>query len=637
MSENRFYDVDYLSVKRRLKQFLAEKTMFKDYNFEGSAISMWLHFISYAIVYINSILNFFANEMFIDSAVIDENVLKHSHQQNYLPKRKYAATLPISISNTSELEITIPIGSKFMSGNLSLTNIEPLTIEAGATSNFVLYEGLYTTLTYTFVDRVNETIRLADKECVSQNYFELQVNGSLWTSVYEDQNFRGADVFYIRYLRNFDIRFDDVGLFNRPKADDIITVSYIKTNGAAYNGTAINGLLTIDVFESNSDLEITPLDILSAGEDEERFDSIKKRAPLNYATAGRIIIEKDYQFKIKESPVQHKFYDMTVYNSARDVVTRTHHIPVKAFTEVTHKKDVGFYVYTAIKRTKEQFEIFLNADITAEYTILKDDDNEHKSIVSYLDNYRHMQTFNKYKVPSVLHVYPHLRVKLLGGYNVDSFSFETDVFKYIENNFVGFNKDISKSLIIQYIKQFNFVDYVDVSLTGVITSFSPTYLIYLDSVVGYELYENVSNTAGTFTGKILEIWEEKQALVINRTSDAYAEPSNLIGDESATDHDVNLVYSKRVIRLQQPIKPNSLTGQIRDGVTFEDDGDGDILDGINIVGTVDYELGYITFDDDIINYSTDELVINFEFEDDIYVKVDKELFLDHKKAEVEYL
>ena len=635
MKQDRFYDVDYLSVKRRLKEYLAEQTVFKDYNFEGSAISMWLHFVAYAIVYINTILNFFANEMFIDSARIDENVLKHAYQKNYLPKRKHAPNVTVTIENQNTIdEIVIPKGSKFTMGGVKLTNIETISIDPQQTVEVILYQGEYVNVQHIFQDTYNETIRLEHREHVAQNYFHVTINGVKWISVFEDQNFHGSNIFFIKYIRNFDIRFDDGELFNRPNEGDIINVDYIRTDGAAYNNTSFTGLIGVDIVESNQ-LEIRAIGLLKDGKQEEAFDLIAYRAPLNYATAGRISIEQDYQYKIKECPVAFKFFDMSVYSSHRDAVTKEHQIPVQAFDSEEYKRDLGFYVYSAMKRTLQNFTPVYDSIITSDYTIDKIDDNEYKAIVDYLEKYRHMQTFDKYKAPSVLQVYPIIRIKTLGGFSVDTYTFEKGIFDYVENNHVGFNKIISKSDLIAHIKQSAFVDYVDLTFRGIIRPFPAPMLIYVESIFGFEKYEEVRNNAETFRGKVLEIWEEKKTLVVLRTTDAYVAPSELNGQESGASSDVTLIFNKRISRLYKSIKEDSMNGEIREGVSINDDS-GDIVEGANVIGDVDYETGYITLEDEF-NYATDEPHLEFEFEDDIEIHATKELMLDHKKAEVEYL
>lgn len=637
MSEQKFYDVDYQSVKSRLRLFLSQQTLLKDYNFEGSAISVWLHFISYAVVYINTILNFFANEMFIDSARVDENILKHAYQKNYLPKRKYAPVVKVNIKNNHTSTLSINIGTEFLMNNIPLTNMSEIVINAGETVEANLYQGEYKVIEHIFENKDFETIRLPDKESVAENFFIVAVNGQVWKSVYEDQNFIDANVYYIRYLRNFDILFDETnGVFSKPSLDDIITISYINTDGALYNGFTSS---TIDIdHPSSALLEVATNDILKNGLHEESFKSISSRAIINLAMSGRIINEKEYRFKIKDTPVSNNFYDLTVYSSTKDYVTKADHIPTKTFNS-DNKKDTGFYVYSGLKRQLiNDSPVYDESVMTDDYEPAEAIDNEHISIINYLEHYRHIQTFPKFKAPSILQLKPNIKVKLLGGFNIDKLEFEDEIFEYIENNYVGFNKTMNKSDLIGFLKRKDFVDYVDIQITGVLKTVYPTHLFKVDSIEDFELYEEVKNTANTFFGKIIEIWEEKSTIVVKRTSNT--EPStiaDLIGQESAATCNVVSVYRERIIRLNKAIKSSTLIGEIGGGVPINDNGSGVILYLGSNVGTVDYNLGYITIDNSILNYANHDLFFNVEFVDDISFVAQKELFLDYYRSQVEYL
>ena len=637
MNTQKFYDVDYQSVKNRLRLFLSKQTLLKDYNFEGSAISMWMHFIAYSIVYINTILNFFAGEMFIDSARIDENIYKHAYQKNYLPKRKYAPSMKVNITNNHTSPITINVGTNFLMNDIPLTNISELIIAAGDTVETVLYEGEHKLIAHMYEGKDFETIRLPDREDVSQNYFSVAVAGQVWNSVYDDQNFLNANVYYIRYLRNFDIVFDNAdGVFSTPTAGDMISVMYIKTHGATFNGLTSASAIDID-HASSALLEIYADGVLKNGKDEESFKSIATRAIINNAVTGRIITEKDYRFKIKDTPVANNFYDMTIYSSHRDYVTKADHIPVKEYS-TDHKRDVGFYVYTAIKRELvDNIPVYETTLMTDGYNPTEAGDNEYLSIINYLEHYRHIQTFPKFKSPSILQLKPNIRVKLMGGFNIDKIEFEDEIFDYLENEHVGFNQTLNKSDLVSFLKRRDFVDYVDMTITGVIQTLQPTHLFKVDSIDGFELYEEVKNNADTFAGKIIEIWEEKSTIVIRRTSNTEpATISDLIGQESSATCDVTSVYRERVIRLQKAIKPSTLVGEIS-GVPITDNGSGDIHYLGDVVGSVDYDLGYITIDNKILDYDNHTLFLNVEFVDDISFEAKRELFLDYYRSEVEYL
>lgn len=628
MSEQKYYDVDYLSVKRRLKSFLSEQTAFKDYNFEGSAISMWMHFIAFIVVYINSVLNFFSNEMFIDSARLEDNVLKHAYQKNYLPRRRVASHIVVSIKNNHTSTITIPIGTTFQMGLVKLTNIEEIVITASSTSEVTLYQGEYITVTHSFEGKDFETIRLVDRSEVAQNYFFVSVNGVVWNSVFDDMNFRGANVYFIRYLRNFDIRFDEAnGLFNVPNLGDNIQVKYIKTDGAALNGTTFASSITMPTFAQANLLSVLTSDVLKDGYDEESLDSIALKAPINQATAGRVVNERDYNYKINQAPLSENFYELVAYSSHRDFINQDHE-QVPLLDSDTVRKDVGFYVYSGIKRTVDDFIATYNFRMTTA---------EHSSIIDYLGHYRHMQTFPKFKVTNVLRLKPLLSIKLLGGFDVNKLEFENEIYQHIEDNYVGYNKSINKSEMTRFLKQYDFVDYVDINYSCDVVIDAALNQMKVDDVSGFKVGMYVQDGATVGAGFIVEIWEAKKILVIRRTS-FYNFQAGTISSSSGSAPTANIIanYQNAVVRLFTSIAQSSIGGNF----VYDDAGNIKRKSNGAIIGSVNYDVGFIEFSDifphptpDIIPRVTFSVTIN----DTINISTQRELFLDHQRAEVTYL
>ncbi len=62
-------DLDFNDIKTNLRNFLKSQNALKDYNFEGSALSVLLDILSYNTQYNAYYLNMVANEMFLDSAI----------------------------------------------------------------------------------------------------------------------------------------------------------------------------------------------------------------------------------------------------------------------------------------------------------------------------------------------------------------------------------------------------------------------------------------------------------------------------------------------------------------------------------------------------------------------------------------
>ena len=78
--------LDFDTLKQNFKNFLISKSVFKDYDFEGSNINVLLDVMSYNS-YLNSFyINMVASEIFLDSAQKLDSVISNAKELNYLPR-----------------------------------------------------------------------------------------------------------------------------------------------------------------------------------------------------------------------------------------------------------------------------------------------------------------------------------------------------------------------------------------------------------------------------------------------------------------------------------------------------------------------------------------------------------------------
>ena len=70
-----FSNLDFDQVKTSLKEYLQANSNFTDYNFEGSNLSSVLDVLAYNTYITSYNANMVANEVFIDSATLRENVV----------------------------------------------------------------------------------------------------------------------------------------------------------------------------------------------------------------------------------------------------------------------------------------------------------------------------------------------------------------------------------------------------------------------------------------------------------------------------------------------------------------------------------------------------------------------------------
>ena len=154
----RVTELDFDNIKDNLKTFLKAQTEFKDYDFEGSGISVLLDTLAYNTHYLGFNANMLANEMFLDSASIRSSVVSHAKTLGYetTSARAPYATINVNLSTDANTK-TMPAGTAFTT-TVDGTNYRFVTISDVTSSNtgsavpfdsVKVYEGTYLTTRYT--------------------------------------------------------------------------------------------------------------------------------------------------------------------------------------------------------------------------------------------------------------------------------------------------------------------------------------------------------------------------------------------------------------------------------------------------------------------------------------------------------
>jgi len=96
-----FTNLDFDEIKVQIKDFLRSNSNFTDFDFEGSNFSVLIDTLAYN-TYINAFnANLAANESFLDSATVRENVVSLARNIGYVPRSKRAATAKIKIDDVN--------------------------------------------------------------------------------------------------------------------------------------------------------------------------------------------------------------------------------------------------------------------------------------------------------------------------------------------------------------------------------------------------------------------------------------------------------------------------------------------------------------------------------------------------------
>ena len=75
MSLTKFTSLDFTQIKTEIKDYLRANSNFTDFDFEGSNLSMLIDILAYNSYLTSYNANMVANEVFLDSATLRDNVV----------------------------------------------------------------------------------------------------------------------------------------------------------------------------------------------------------------------------------------------------------------------------------------------------------------------------------------------------------------------------------------------------------------------------------------------------------------------------------------------------------------------------------------------------------------------------------
>jgi hypothetical protein len=88
--------LDFFAIRNNLKSFLKSQNDFKDYDFEGSGLSVLLDILSYVTHYQGIYNNLTANELFLDTSIKRSSLVSHAKSLGYVPR---SITAPVANLN----------------------------------------------------------------------------------------------------------------------------------------------------------------------------------------------------------------------------------------------------------------------------------------------------------------------------------------------------------------------------------------------------------------------------------------------------------------------------------------------------------------------------------------------------------
>ena len=323
--------LDFDTIKGRLKDFLKQQSEFEDYDFEASGLSNILDVLAYNTHFNGLTANFALNESFINSAQLRSSVVALAEGLGYVPRSFTSSQAGLNLSvlvtgSNRPTTITLPRGTTFTS------SVNDVTYTFRTRENFVgtddgngayqflnkddgtsipVFEGIEKTKTF-FVGDTSDTqvfvipditmdistIRVRVFPTASSTTFET------YTSLVDAIRITDDSTFYqIKETPNgfYEIVFGDgISTGKAPVAGNKIVIDYLSTVGTTANGATTfttDSIVTVNGVQFN--ITVITESNSAGGSLKESIESIRQNAPIAFSSQRRLVTAEDYKALIQ--------------------------------------------------------------------------------------------------------------------------------------------------------------------------------------------------------------------------------------------------------------------------------------------------------------------------------------------------
>lgn len=305
------------------RTFMQSQPVYKDYDYEGSAMSGLLRIMAHNSFLMSFYLNMVAGEAIgIDTAQTRSALISHAKELNYVPRSAYSAVANLSFTFTgTQPSYLISKGQTFSTTirNNSLNFSVPDNILLTSTNGQFnltaqIYEGVYMSDSYV-MNYQDETQRfiLANPNVDTR---------SITVVIYEDGATQGtkftqkttllglnetSKVWFLgaTETEKYEIEFGDNVVGYRPKDGALVVIDYRVTTGSAGNGARVFSPNFSPTSQSGIDGTATAFKVKTNNEsadgiDQESNESIRYKAPRHFQAQERAATAEDFAILLQE-------------------------------------------------------------------------------------------------------------------------------------------------------------------------------------------------------------------------------------------------------------------------------------------------------------------------------------------------
>jgi len=323
MPATQYLNLDFDQVKDQIKRYLRANSNFTDYDFEGSNLSILIDILAYNS-FINSYnTNMVANEAFLETASLRENVITHAENIGYVPRSSRGSRAKISFNivfsnDTTTSFLTLKKGpvavSNIINSNYPFSIAEDVTVPVknliASFSELEIIEGSVVDQTFTVNSALSNQRFYLNNPKIDTTTIKVRVKESATSQIYTDfrlvENIIGESssepIFIIKESKDetYELIFGDGFIGKRLENGNVVEVSYVvcnedETNGFqnfTFNGRLVDSNLN-PILPTGINLTVNQASI--GGSKLESIKSIKNYASRYLATQNRAVTTTDYE------------------------------------------------------------------------------------------------------------------------------------------------------------------------------------------------------------------------------------------------------------------------------------------------------------------------------------------------------
>lgn len=322
--------LDFDTIKSKLKDYLKQQTEFADYDFEASGLSNILDVLAYNTHFTGLNANFALNESFINTAQLRSSVAALAEGLGYVPRSfvspEAALNLSISITTTPRPSaIILPRNTQFttsvddtsytfqtreaFTANDNGSGVYQFLNSTGGTG-IPVFEGTEKTKTFFVGDTTDTQIYVIPDVTIDTTTIRVRVfptasstTFDTYTDIKKAIKIENESTYYqIKEVPNgyYELMFGDgITTGKAPVAGNKIIVDYLSTQGGAANtASTFTPSSTITVNSVAYNITTVTESNAAGGAFKESIESIRQNAPIAFTSQRRLVTAEDYRGQI---------------------------------------------------------------------------------------------------------------------------------------------------------------------------------------------------------------------------------------------------------------------------------------------------------------------------------------------------